>query len=106
MRHGETDYNLREQLQGSGIDSELNETGRRQANLLKWSNSLPVSDAVLYSSPLRRALETGKIVTSRPEADFKLDSRLKERSFGIWEGRRFLGLTGYLFKVWSFLRFL
>ena len=87
MRHGETDYNKREQLQGSGINSSLNDTGRRQADLLKRSSSLPVSDAILYSSPLSRAIETGQIVTDRPVGDFKLDDRLKERSFGIWEGK-------------------
>ncbi|NJB84393.1 putative phosphoglycerate mutase [Lewinella marina] len=31
VRHGETDYNLRGIVQGSGVDSSLNETGRQQA---------------------------------------------------------------------------
>ncbi|MFT5802452.1 MAG: broad specificity phosphatase PhoE, partial [Nonlabens sp.] len=29
IRHGQTDYNLRGIVQGSGIDSELNENGIR-----------------------------------------------------------------------------
>lgn len=31
LRHGETDYNRRGIVQGSGVDAELNEYGRLQA---------------------------------------------------------------------------
>ena len=41
VRHGETDYNLRGQLQGSTIDAPLNETGRAQAQTLRDACALP-----------------------------------------------------------------
>lgn len=34
-----------------------------------------------------RALETGEIATGRSKADFILDSRIRERSFGKWDGK-------------------
>ena len=46
-----------------------------------------VIDAKLYSSPMIRALETGEIATGRSKADFILDSRIRERSFGKWDGK-------------------
>ncbi|HYG15236.1 MAG TPA: histidine phosphatase family protein, partial [Bacteroidia bacterium] len=33
VRHGETEFNRMGIVQGSGVDSELNETGRKQADL-------------------------------------------------------------------------
>ena len=34
FRHGETDYNKEKRWQGSGIDAELNENGKKQAEKL------------------------------------------------------------------------
>ena len=34
-----------------------------------------------------RALETGEIATDRPKENFRIDSRIKERSFGKWDGK-------------------
>lgn len=31
VRHGQTDYNLKGIVQGSGVDASLNDTGREQA---------------------------------------------------------------------------
>jgi len=35
FRHGETDGNVRNIIQGAGIDCPLNETGKKQAALLR-----------------------------------------------------------------------
>ena len=37
FRHGQTDGNVRNIVQGAGVDIELNETGRRQAERLALS---------------------------------------------------------------------
>ena len=81
-RHGETDWNRDGRWQGHS-DPPLNELGRKQAGEL--ADSLDGIDAV-YSSDLARARETAEIVATRLGLEVRLDARLRERSFGAWEG--------------------
>lgn len=57
IRHGETDYNLKGIVQGSGVDTSLNDTGRMQAHsfFLKYKE---VPFKKIYTSALRRTVET------------------------------------------------
>jgi len=57
VRHGQTDYNLKGVVQGSGIDSSLNEKGRAQANAFYQSYKDIPFDKV-YTSALKRTHET------------------------------------------------
>lgn len=60
VRHGDTDWNVEEVFRGRA-DIELNETGIEQARLLaKYLESVPIE--AVYSSPLKRALETARII--------------------------------------------
>lgn len=53
MRHGQTNYNLRGIVQGSGIDSELNETGHQQAQkFYTYFKAVPFD--VAFVSELKR----------------------------------------------------
>jgi broad specificity phosphatase PhoE len=81
-RHGETDWNRDGRWQGHS-DTPLNELGREQA--IELAESLDGIDAV-YSSNLARARETAEIVAARLGLEVRLDERLRERSFGAWEG--------------------
>jgi len=63
VRHGQTDYNLKHLLQGSGINSSLNQTGQNEAEKLKNTEKLLMKTDMIYSSPLERAVQTGEIVT-------------------------------------------
>ncbi|HHP7238211.1 histidine phosphatase family protein [Longibacter sp.] len=85
-RHGETEYNRKGIVQGSGIDSILNDTGRRQADLLGQRFAADPVDA-LYSSTLTRARQTAEIVASHLSgvARRELDD-LNEMSWGRMEG--------------------
>lgn len=92
LRHGQTDWNVEGRLQGQ-TDIPLNETGRQQAQAAKGRLSGVCFDAV-YSSPLRRALETAALCSGWPADQIQADERIKEIAFGPWEGHapRTLGI--------------
>jgi 2,3-bisphosphoglycerate-dependent phosphoglycerate mutase len=83
-RHGETDWNRELRIQGSS-DIELNELGRRQAQALAQELTDVDLDAI-YSSDLSRARQTAEAVAATHALEVKFDPRLRERSFGSWEG--------------------
>ena len=91
LRHGETVWNTEQRLQGQ-LDSPLTETGQRQAegHGEKLRSLLPGDSFRLVSSPLGRTVATAKIVAAKigikPE-HIELEDRLKEVSFGNWEGK-------------------
>jgi phosphoserine phosphatase len=57
VRHGETDYNLANTVQGKGINAPLNQTGKRQAALLFRHYSGEPIDFV-FTSTLHRTQQT------------------------------------------------
>lgn len=83
VRHGETDWNRDGRWQGHS-DTHLNDVGREQAAAL--AAELDGVD-VIYSSDLARARETAEIVAERVDLQVHVDERLRERSFGAWEGK-------------------
>ena len=83
-RHGETDWNRELRIQGSS-DIELNDLGRAQAHALAQELEHVDLDAI-YASDLSRARATAEAVAATHGLDVTLDSRLRERSFGSWEG--------------------
>ena len=82
MRHGETDWNKERRLQGQA-DIPLNEFGREIAAQTGVGMN-GISFEHIYTSPLVRAKETAVIVSGR--TDVCEDDRLKEMSFGEYEG--------------------
>ena len=88
---GLTDGNVNRLLQGH-TDIPLNETGRVQAGLAGDKLKEEKYDLV-YSSDLSRAFETCSIVLAknRSPADFvvRKDRLIRERCFGIYDGRPF-----------------
>src|SRR5580700_2772432 len=96
IRHGETFWNADGRLQGQQ-DSKLNGRGREQARRAGRLLAELVPDAAAASfiaSPLSRARESLDILMEELVALDKLaavrpyvtDDRLKELSFGRWEG--------------------
>jgi glucosyl-3-phosphoglycerate phosphatase len=83
VRHGETDWNRDGRWQGHS-DTQLNDVGRDQA--VRVAGELDGVD-VVYASDLARARETAEIVAARLGLPVRLDERLRERSFGGWEGK-------------------
>jgi broad specificity phosphatase PhoE len=82
VRHGETDWNREGRWQGHS-DTLLNEIGREQAE--RVARELD-GVGVVYASDLARARETAEIIARRLDLPVRLDARLRERSFGAWEG--------------------
>lgn len=84
FRHGETDLNLSNKIQGR-TDVPLNETGIRQANTLaKKIKDIPFD--IIYSSDLLRAKETALFVHQGRKIPFITTPLLREIDFGIAEG--------------------
>lgn len=83
-RHGETDWNV--QCKVCGItDVELTENGREQAKRL--AESLAGRDiGLIISSPMKRALETSRIIAAGRDIPIETDIRLIEQNYGIYEG--------------------
>jgi broad specificity phosphatase PhoE len=82
VRHGETDWNRDGRWQGHS-DTHLNESGRAQARRV----AVELQDVdVVYSSDLARARETAEIIAGELGLEVHVDPRLRERSFGAWEG--------------------
>jgi probable phosphoglycerate mutase len=91
IRHGQTDWNAEYRLQGQQ-DIPLNPTGRRQATENGAKLKRVAGDLSAYafvSSPLQRARETMELIRTAAGFDtqgYSIDERLKEISFGDWEG--------------------
>ncbi|WP_158856880.1 histidine phosphatase family protein [Lunatibacter salilacus] len=84
VRHGQTDYNLKGVVQGSGIDAPINDTGRKQANLFYEKNKhLPI-DQIYFSGLIRTRQSIEKFLES--DVPFTRLPELNEISWGIYEG--------------------
>lgn len=57
VRHGQTDLNLKGIVQGSGVDSTLNDTGRAQAQAF-FENYKHIPFDKVYTSALKRTKQT------------------------------------------------
>lgn len=86
VRHGETEYNRQHIVQGRGIDSVLNATGREQAEALA-ERLASVSFDAIYASSLRRAQQTAGILAGpHPDATMEYLEDLDEMAWGVYEG--------------------
>lgn len=87
VRHGETAWNVDARIQGQ-LDIGLNDTGRWQARRVGEALASEAITAV-YSSDLGRAHETAQAVAEVAGIPVVADEGLRERSFGIFEGKTF-----------------
>lgn len=85
IRHGETDYNRRGVVQGSGVDSDLNEMGRAQAMaFFQAYQHVPFSK--IYISGLKRTYQTAELFIDLGLPVETLTG-LNEISWGVMEGK-------------------
>lgn len=84
IRPGETEWNRQGRWQG-WVSIPLNELGRRQATAL--ANFIRhIGMGALYTSDLKRALETAECLAQPLGFTPIPDARLRERNIGLWQG--------------------
>lgn len=85
-RHGETDWNTNNWIQGH-TNTDLNETGRQQAAFLGQrilEEKLPITK--IYASTLKRSQQTAQIAAKIAGVPCLVEAGLEEISLGAWEG--------------------
>lgn len=87
LRHGETAWNNDRRVMGR-LEVPLNRKGILQARRVARLMSRLAIDAI-YSSPLKRALETSHIVADGDGVPIRIEPNLTEFAFGRWQGCQF-----------------
>ena len=84
-RHGRTAFNATARLQGQ-VDIPLDDVGRWQARTAAAAMLVRHTPTRIVSSDLGRAVETADPLARMAGVDVETDERVRERSFGEWEG--------------------
>ncbi len=86
IRHGESEWNVKDKICGA-TDIPLTEKGHEQAILTgkKFLELGYTADEILCS-PLMRAADTAKHISEITGIPLRVEPRLVEQNFGIWEG--------------------
>ena len=84
LRHGETAWNLQRRIMGR-LDIPLNRQGIEQAQRI--AKLIPAFDIdAIYTSPLKRAVQTARLLAKGNPLSILLDAGLTELAFGRWAG--------------------
>lgn len=98
-RHGQTNLNKQKLMQGL-TDEPLNDVGILQAEKAREKIGNIKFDAV-YSSPLKRAIQTASIIGNVETKDVKIDSRIIEVDFGNYEMHKYYKLGFRMTSYWT-----
>ena len=85
VRHGQTDWNTADRFRGR-TDLELNEVGLRQAQLVARRIAAEYQPSAIYSSPLRRSLQTAGAIGSHCGLEPEADDGLLDLDYGEFAG--------------------
>jgi probable phosphoglycerate mutase len=84
VRHGQTEYNRLGKVQGSGVDADLNQTGRMQARAF-YESYHHIPFVKVYTSTLKRSQQSVEKFTQLGIPTFA-EAALNEISWGALEG--------------------
>ena len=98
-RHGQTDWNTADKIQGQ-TDILLNNFGREQARLLS-SQIQTLNIKQIMTSDLNRAQETAQLLNNHIQVPIIPDRRLREINFGDLEGQPVSSVTPEIWDVLS-----
>ncbi len=102
VRHGQTDFNRDGRVQGRG-DRPLDDTGAAQARAAGEALRTPQFDGV-YSSPLRRAIDTAESIAVHHGVSVQVRGDLTEMDVGELDGITYREMrAGYpkLLETWA-----
>jgi len=85
VRHGQTEWNRIERFRGR-IDLELNPTGLDQAHKTAIRIHKSWKPDAIYSSPLKRAIQTASAVAELTHNQVEQVSELIDIDYGEWQG--------------------
>ena len=87
VRHGETDWNLQERMQGQA-DNPLNDTGRKQAKIVA-DKLREINFDAAFSSTLCRAAATAEIILGQQKDLLQKDARVMGSASDHGRGRKY-----------------
>jgi probable phosphoglycerate mutase len=91
VRHGESEWNVRQRLQGQTAHPRLTARGKEQAAAAAEAIAAdlagrPTGSLTVHSSDLRRAIQTAEIIGARLGVGVQPDIRLREQHVGDLQG--------------------
>ena len=86
LRHGQTAFSRDDSFCGSGLDPELTPEGRAMAAAFA-EGFASIAWAAVYSSPLKRTIETARALCDSWKLGLTIRDGLKEIGYGAWEGK-------------------
>ena len=98
VRHGQTDWNKSLHIQGGGSDTELNNIGKAQAERLGEYLKTEKID-VIYSSPLKRTIDTANCIARHHHLKIELEPELKEIDAAELEGAHVSEISAQLEQI-------
>lgn len=105
LRHGQTNLNRYGKYK-SAADKEINELGKNQAELL-GKRLKKYNIDIIYSSDLKRAVQTSEIINKYINTDIIIKEELREINMGQWDtlnrDQRFLSHKEYAEKWYKHL---
>lgn len=86
LRHGQTEFSKDNYFCGTGLNPDLTKDGYQMANLFAeyYQNK---SWQAIYSSPLKRAMETAAPLAEKLKLEIIQRDELQEIAYGQWEGK-------------------
>lgn len=100
VRHGETAWNRERRIQGARSNPPLNERGYQQADRLASLLTKERLDGV-YSSPLKRAMDTAQVTASECRVPLNIVPELREIDAGELDGLSGLEMGSRYAAFWE-----
>jgi broad specificity phosphatase PhoE len=89
IRHGETDSNVKDQVNDKNVKIPINAIGKKQAKKTgKYMAGRDLKDYIIYSSPSERAQQTAQIIAKEMKyvGEIIIDERIDELDHGKLSG--------------------
>lgn len=88
FRHGQSESNTLHVMDGQTLNASLTEYGKEELRVVAENFKNIHFDAV-FSSDLNRALQTAEILKAHRELAIKATAMLREKHYGIYEGKSY-----------------